>query len=337
MKTHYEEINDNIRRFSWTKDNRLEAVLDNRMGAFYNYDAAGERSLKLTGTTVAVSQNGEIVNVPVFDRQTLYASALVTITGGNYTKHYFEEGNRICSSIGGGGLNLLPATRFISNFWNRYQKSTFDNVIRTYRDNFGVEPYTDKVSDLYKVVEKYSHKVFTKEYIYYYHTDHLGSATFITDNIASVAHQIAYLPYGEEWVDMRRSNGYAGSPYKFNGKEKDDETGYSYYGARYYTDRLSIWLSVDPLADKYPHLSPYAYCADNPVMLVDPDGMQIVGPIFTFGISQPLTFGISEPIFLGSKPIVSSASRISRLGTEIGNKLSTGGRTINSRRINVGR
>ena len=106
----------------------------------------------------------------------------------------------------------------------------------------------------------------------YYHTDHLGSATFINDNIASVAHQIAYLPYGEEWVDMRRSNGYAGSPYKFNGKEKDDETGYSYYGARYYTDRLSIWLSVDPLADKYPHLSPYAYCADNPVMLVDPDG-----------------------------------------------------------------
>ena len=43
----------------------------------------------------------------------------------------------------------------------------------------------------------------------------------------------------------------------------------------YYTDRLSIWLSVDPLADKYPHLSPYAYCADNPVMLVDPDGNSV--------------------------------------------------------------
>jgi len=166
-----------------------------------------QRDLKVTGATVSVSQNGNSVNAPVLDRQTLYASPLITITDKGYTKHYFEEGNRICSSIGGGGLNLLPATRFISNFWNRYQKSTFDNVIRTYRDNFGVEPYTDKVSDLYKVVEKYSHKVFTKEYIYYYHTDHLGSATFITDNIASVAHQIAYLPYGEEWVDMRRSNG----------------------------------------------------------------------------------------------------------------------------------
>ena len=41
----------------------------------------------------------------------------------------------------------------------------------------------------------------------------------------------------------------------------------------YYTDQLSIWLSVDPLADKYPHLSPYAYCSDNPIMRIDPDGM----------------------------------------------------------------
>ena len=40
----------------------------------------------------------------------------------------------------------------------------------------------------------------------------------------------------------------------------------------YYTDRLSIRLSVDPLADKYPHLSPYAYCADNPMKYIDPTG-----------------------------------------------------------------
>ena len=105
----------------------------------------------------------------------------------------------------------------------------------------------------------------------YLHTDHLGSATLVTDDAADVVQQIAYLPYGEDWIDVR-SNGYFGSAYKFNGKEKDDETGYSYYGARYYTDRLSIWLSVDPLADKYPHLSPYAYCANNPVIFRDPDG-----------------------------------------------------------------
>ena len=47
--------------------------------------------------------------------------------------------------------------------------------------------------------------------------------------------------------------------------------------ARYYNSDLSIWISVDPLADKYPNLSPYTYCADNPVRLVDPDGRTIVG------------------------------------------------------------
>ena len=59
----------------------------------------------------------------------------------------------------------------------------------------------------------------------------------------------------------------------FTGKERDSETGFSYFGARYYdSDLMTGWLSVDPMADKYPSLSPYAYCAWNPVKLVDPDG-----------------------------------------------------------------
>ena len=62
----------------------------------------------------------------------------------------------------------------------------------------------------------------------------------------------------------------------FTGKERDSETGFSYFGARYYdSDLMTGWLSVDPMADKYPGLSPYAYCAKNPVKLVDPDGRDI--------------------------------------------------------------
>jgi RHS repeat-associated protein len=59
----------------------------------------------------------------------------------------------------------------------------------------------------------------------------------------------------------------------FTGKERDEETGFGYFGARYMDHELmTMWLSVDPLADKYPSISPYAYCAWNPVKLVDPDG-----------------------------------------------------------------
>mgnify|MGYP006278652365 CR=1 FL=1 len=63
--------------------------------------------------------------------------------------------------------------------------------------------------------------------------------------------------------------------YTFSAKEKDKNTGYHYFGARYYDSEVSVWLSVDPLADKYPSMSPYIYTAGNPVMLVDPDGRTI--------------------------------------------------------------
>ena len=62
----------------------------------------------------------------------------------------------------------------------------------------------------------------------------------------------------------------------FTGKERDEETGYGYFGARYMDyELMAMWLSVDPMADKYPGVSPYAYCALNPVKLVDPDGRDI--------------------------------------------------------------
>ena len=66
------------------------------------------------------------------------------------------------------------------------------------------------------------------------------------------------------------------TPYKFTGKELDEETGLYYFGARYYAPRESIWLSTDPLAEKYPSFSPYVYCANNPINAIDPDGRDII-------------------------------------------------------------
>ena len=110
---------------------------------------------------------------------------------------------------------------------------------------------------------------------YFYHPDHLGSSSWITDNNGYTIQYLHYLPFGEDWVDERNSSWF--TPYTFSAKEKDVETGYGYFGARYYDSGLSIWLSVDPMSDKYPSLSPYNYCANNPVILVDPDGRKIKG------------------------------------------------------------
>ncbi len=111
---------------------------------------------------------------------------------------------------------------------------------------------------------------------YFYHSDHLGSIGFVTDADAKPVQHLQYLPFGELFVSQMASS--FDSRYKFTGKERDEETGYDYFGARYYDSDLSQWLSVDPMSDKYPSLSPYMYCAGNPVILVDPDGRTTKNP-----------------------------------------------------------
>jgi RHS repeat-associated protein len=108
---------------------------------------------------------------------------------------------------------------------------------------------------------------------YWYHPDHLGSSSWITYSDGSVVQHLHYLPWGEDFVDQRTTNWHA--MHTFSAKERDSETGFSYFGSRYYSSDLSIWLSVDPQASKYPSLSPYVYCADNPIKLVDPEGEEI--------------------------------------------------------------
>ena len=98
----------------------------------------------------------------------------------------------------------------------------------------------------------------------------------ITGNLKSTFLAAGIFDFGHlQHIDFQRLFYYKNTP-SFTGKEKDSETGFYYFGARYYDPSLSgLFLSVDPLADKYPSFSPYAYCAWNPVKLVDPDGKEI--------------------------------------------------------------
>ena len=68
-------------------------------------------------------------------------------------------------------------------------------------------------------------------------------------------------------------------PYKFNGKQFDEETGLYYYGARYLNPMTSLWYGVDPLAEKYVTTSGYIHTLDNPIKLVDTDGQDFVSAI----------------------------------------------------------
>ncbi len=114
---------------------------------------------------------------------------------------------------------------------------------------------------------------------YFYHPDHLGSASFVTDREGAVCQHLQYLPFGELFVSQRNCE--FDSRYKFTAKELDNETSYTYFGARYYDSELSGWLSVDPMSDERRWVSPYAYCQWNPLILVDPSGMLDWEPVVT--------------------------------------------------------
>jgi RHS repeat-associated protein len=208
-----------------------------------------------------------------------------------YTKHYgvYAErsrsagSERVCSKLGGGLLlaPVMPTEATVEAIFEDYEQMRnrlFDliNKFANYNPHpeqqtvtyIDIEPYLGGIQD-------YLDRHEPEENRFFYHPDHLGSSNFITDAAGDGYQHLQYLPFGETAVSQKLS--WWSTPYQFTGKEKDDETGYSYFGARYYNSDLSVWLSVDPLSDKYPSMSPYMYCAGNPIGNIDPDGKYFFG------------------------------------------------------------
>ena len=104
--------------------------------------------------------------------------------------------------------------------------------------------------------------------------DHLGSVRSIVDKSGNVVERDSYYPYGERWNDGNVEQ--ADNHYRYNGKEEQSGFGLPYldYGARLYDPATGRWLTQDPMAEKYYGISPYAFCAGNPMRYVDMDGMR---------------------------------------------------------------
>src|SRR5690606_34564348 len=146
------------------------------------------------------------------------------------------------------------------------------------------EQNADATADLKRYLEKAGltdkvEKEFAKasydEGVYFLHSDHLGTANYVTDHKSNTTQFFLNLPFGEMMAEQQVQGEYE-NPYKFNAKELDSETELYYYGARYYNPRLSVWYGVDPLAEKHPEMSPYVYTANNPVKYIDPDGRDFI-------------------------------------------------------------
>ena len=247
---------------TWDEENRLKEVNKSAYGVCFLYDAGGERFYKNSGPKQIMLVNGlYYMNLPLYDDPVLYTSPYLVATPDGYTKHYFVESERFASRIGDGtitGLNThAAAASALSAKQAKVNNSAPDSIMPNSFVYLRSLPFNWS-----------SHHT-----TYWQHSDHLGSASWVSDKAGKGIQHLYYLPWGEE-LDNQRATDYA-SRYTFSGKERDEETGYGYFGARYYNSDLSIWLSVDPLADKYPSTSPYTYCANNPVRLVDEDGREV--------------------------------------------------------------
>ena len=108
----------------------------------------------------------------------------------------------------------------------------------------------------------------------FYNQDHLGNNREVVDEYGYVSQVTNYYPFGAPYADATAVKDADFQPYKYNGKELDLMHGLNTYdyGARQHDPILARWDRIDPHCEKYYNVSPYAYCHNNPVMMIDPDG-----------------------------------------------------------------
>ena len=290
------------RKLKWDEENRLLASDDNGFVTNYWYDADGERTVKTSGESDQVYVNSEFAggrtNTAKFS---LYVSPyLVANQGGRYTKHIYIGSQRVVSKIGdfdsyGSDPRRIQYAGSETDGLSVDYKVKYAGQLQVIKDNYATfaVPYNGEDNNDYvdgkgfccndgsleaaqaRVMARAMKNNFQEGDSYekmqfYYHPDHLGSSSYITNLEGEVVQHIEYVPFGEVFVEER--NNIWNTPYLFNAKEFDEETGLYYYGARYYEPRLSLWISADQLAEEACDISSYVYCNQNPIIMVDPDG-----------------------------------------------------------------
>jgi len=150
------------------------------------------------------------------------------------------------------------------------------DILTTMRTDYcGNIIYEDGVLSKILTEEGYIILSGTNPIYHYYLKDHEGNNRVVLNQNGTVEKVNHYYPFGALFGD---NTGGSAQPYMYNGKELDSMHGLDLfdYGARHYDAALGRWFTVDPLAEKYYSISPYAYCKGNPVRFIDPNGKEVV-------------------------------------------------------------
>ena len=222
----------------------------------YTYNGNHISTLTCDGTTVGTAQydsRGNITKIPGENLQIAYnlCNLPQSITASDGTKvnyGYLSDGTKFCAVSDGG------------------EKFIYAGSLRLRIVGNSIVPESFAIAGGRVVCNNGNWQT------NYYITDYLGSVRTVTDADGNVLAEYDYTPYGEllTATDITAT----GTDYLFTGKEQQGKLGVGelYDSHARFMNTTGSFLSMDPLAEKYYHLSPYAYCAGDPVNLVDPDG-----------------------------------------------------------------
>ena len=274
----------------WNELQQLSGVKNRNGIHHYVYDHSGERIMKSSINRSSVQVNDQTIDdIPYLEPYTLYVNPYFVVTsfhnGDRASKHYYMNTQRVATDI---SINYQgpppPAAQGAQGTLNGTQtnpiglSASFEQDINQVMQQFGAGEIAGDLAAHAIAIENYYPKApaeseSTNRILYWYHHDYLGSVDLVTDRNGLAYEFFLYTPWGEDMYHYNAGSSSFSSPYRFNGKELDGETRLFYYGARYYDPKTSNWLSVDPLKGNNPHLTPYNFVSNNPIMRIDPDGM----------------------------------------------------------------
>ncbi|MEK6528127.1 MAG: RHS repeat-associated core domain-containing protein, partial [Nitrospirota bacterium] len=259
---------DSTRNQTFTYDDidRLTQAQSTVYGTLtYSYSQIGNMTYNSQGGNYTYPTNGirpHAVTKAGTNTYIYNANGSMTSGAGRTIAYNYDN---MPSSITKSGIT----TTFVYDYDGQRVKKTASSVTTVYMGKL----YECTSSVCTKYIFGGSQKIASKKQgvVNYYHTDHLGSSSIITNSSASKVEEIYYYPYG----GTRLNSGSVNVKHKFTGQEEDAETGLYYYGARYYDPLLGRFISADTIVQNPfdpQALNRYSYARNNPLIYTDPSG-----------------------------------------------------------------
>ena len=259
----------NMDYYYFNASGNLKACGTDMQISLYGYNSANTRTYKVNMFNANQWVNGQPQPIqPMVQNAMFYPNTYINFTqAGEYTKHYYNGAERICSRL---GEQQIPISVENEQELEAYKQDVKQMIYNAIGQHLYDDPTDMQEGDLIPL--EFLQETGDNNAIFYYHPNHLASTMYVTDAQQSVVQSFLYAPYGD--IISEYNHGFNGNVlpnYAFNAKELDEETGMYYYEARYYNP--PTFISRDPLMSEKPWLTPYHYCSNNPIGRVDPSGM----------------------------------------------------------------